>query len=92
MVLKHAILTPVVPSEIFLDMHEIRTSGKACMQVLVVFLGEQFSHWQSPAQLLPYRPYEAEKILAASELKHGGQMPRYNYFQKGTEVASLDIS
>ena len=58
-----------------------------CPQVLVVFLGEQFSHWQSPSQLLPYRQHEAEKILAASELKHAGQMPRYNFFQKGVEVA-----
>lgn len=52
----------------------------------MVFLGEQFSLWQSPSVLLPYRPYQAEKAMAASEQKLAGKMPRYTQFQQGLEV------
>ena len=60
-------------------------------QVLVIFLGEQFSVWQSPSELLPFRPYASEKELIASELSHSGKLPRSRQFQKGLEVIVAQI-
>lgn len=56
-----------------------------------MFLGEQYSVWQSPADLLPFRAYSSEKELAASELIYAGKMPRHSHFQKGLEVLSLTL-
>jgi len=59
------------------------------LQVLVIFLGEAFSLWQSPLEILPYKKYEAEKEQQASELAHLHQLRRASQFRIGLQVECL---
>ena len=56
------------------------------MQVLVRFLGEKFSNWQHPEQILPFRKHQGEKELVALELEHAHKFPRAAQFKKALKV------
>lgn len=56
------------------------------MQVLARYLGERFSTWQHPDDVLPFRLYQGEKELCASELEHGHKPIRLQQFKKAVKV------
>ena len=52
----------------------------------MVFLGERFSAWQHPSELLPFKRHAHEKELCASELVQACKLPRPQVFQKGLKA------